>query len=220
VTSEVERIRIAYDRRDDLGRYDLSAVDLQALDAHRRRVWSQAVRATQVASALEIGCGAGVALGWMSALGVTTRVGTDLIHQRLVDAELVTPGVLRIEADGRSLPVPDAWFDAVVCSTLFSSILDEQVAVAVAAEARRVLRPGGVVLWFDMRRDNPRNPDVRAVREDDLRRWFPDWELDLASAVLLPPLARRLARWPRLISLLECVPPLRSHLVGVLRPPT
>lgn len=218
--SEVDRVRAAYERRDDLDRYDLAAPDIQAIDALRRRSWSRAIRRHDVQTVLEVGSGVGFALGWMSNLGVRLLVGADLIHERLVSAATLSPGVRRVEADGRHLPVRDASLDAVVCSTLFSSILSEAVAREVAADVSRVLRPGGIVLWFDMRWSNPQNPDVRKVARRDLERWFPGFELDVASAVLAPPVARRLHRWPRAISVVESFPPLRSHLVGELTKPS
>lgn len=217
MTSEVERIRGVYARRTGAERYAVELADVQAIDAHRRRAWSRAIVDNDIRCVVEVGAGSGFALGWMAAVGVTTRIATDLIHERLVTAAEVAPGSHRVEADGRALPLRDASVDAVAFSTLFSSVLDDQVAGEVAAEARRVLRPDGVVLWFDMRRANPSNRDVRPVALRDLQRLFPGWQFHVETVVLAPPIARRLRRWPRLISLAECVPFLRTHLVGVLR---
>ena len=47
--------------------------------------------------------------------------------------------------------------------TVFSSILNDSVRKQIAAEMLRVAKPGGGVLWFDLRVNNPRNPNVRGV---------------------------------------------------------
>jgi len=106
--------------------------------------------------------------------------------------------------------------DTAICSTLFSSVLDDDVAQSIAAEIDRALVPRGAVLWFDFFRDNPRNPDVRAVRSADLHALFPGYEIHLERVVLAPPIARRLSKHPALSSALERIPPLRTHLAGVL----
>ena len=58
--------------------------------------------------------------------------------------------------DAQALPFRDATFDAVVSTLAFSTIPDPDKA---AAEARRVLRPGGLLLVLD----HVRSP-IRAVR--------------------------------------------------------
>jgi ubiquinone/menaquinone biosynthesis C-methylase UbiE len=90
--------------------------------------------------------------------------GLNLEHYR--DAELVVamepePTMLRLASErrrqasvpvhlvrgaGESLPFPDASFDTVVASLVLCSVSDP---VAVVAEFRRVLRPGGTVRFLE-----------------------------------------------------------------------
>ena len=66
--------------------------------------------------------------------------------------------------------------------------------------------------------DNPRNPDVRAVSATEVTRLFPQCRVRLRRVTLAPPLARLLApRAPTLCALLNLVPPLRTHYLGVIR---
>ena len=90
-----------------------------------------------------------------------------------------------------------------------------------AAEMLRVVRPGGVILWYDVRHPNPRNRDLVPIGRREIRAVFPGCEIDFATATLLPPLARRLAPLsPVACRLLEAlVPPLRSHLAALIRRP-
>jgi hypothetical protein len=81
-----------------------------------------------------------------------------------------------------------------------------------------VLRPDGAILWYDLRVDNPRNPNVRGVRGAEIRALFPDFRLRLRRVTLAPPHARRLV--PRswlLAGLLERFVVLNTHYLGLLR---
>ena len=60
-------------------------------------------------------------------------------------------------------------FDFVFQSTVFTSILDSEVRKEVAGEMLRVLKPGGVILWYDFHVNNPRNPDV--LRSPEKKRF-------------------------------------------------
>lgn len=55
-------------------------------------------------------------------------------------------GVLPVAAVGEALPLPDASVDAVLCAFVLCSVADP---LAVLAEVRRVLRPGGHLLLLE-----------------------------------------------------------------------
>lgn len=171
---------------------------------------------------LDFGCGVGQDLRHMVDLGAAPEhlYGVDLLTERLERARALSPHLNFQLADGQQLPFPDAHFDLVMQSTAFSSIVDADVRRRVAQELLRVLRPGGVVLWYDMRITNPRNPDLVPMTAAEIERLFAEADIRLESVTLLPPLARRLAglSWP-LCALLEALPFLRSHLIGLFRKP-
>jgi hypothetical protein len=105
----------------------------------------------------------------------------------------------------------------VIASTTFSSILDPGVRRLVAGEAARVLAPGGAVLWYDLRVNNPSNPNVRRVERHELAGLFPGLTGPIRTATLAPPLARRLLPGAEILArVLEAVPFLRTHLIAVL----
>lgn len=68
------------------------------------------------------------------------------VAQRLAVDEGVGDRIRCEVGDAQRLDLPDAAFDAVIAHTLISHVNDPR---AVLAEARRVVRPGGIVAIFD-----------------------------------------------------------------------
>jgi SAM-dependent methyltransferase len=168
---------------------------------------------------LEIGC---ASLGWLADL-LSWRLresdlhGLELDPDRVAIAKESFPSADIRVGDATRLPWPADRFALVIASTLFSSILDQQMQRAVAAEIVRVLRPGGALLWYDLRVDNPSNRNVRGFSRGQVRALFTGLtEAVLRRTTLIPPLIRLLAGRARLAAeLLEAVPLLRTHYVGV-----
>ena len=216
--TEVERVRAVYAARSGAGRYEPLRPDVVDAQAACRRAWGRALaaRGRRPGATLEVGCGAAAPLRWLLEGGAGPAVGVDVQVERLDEAAGTGAPLALVAADGRRLPFRTGAFSTAVCSVLFSSVLDDDVAAALAAEVTRVVGPGGVVLWFDLVLPNPGNPDVRPVGRRALRRLFPGARQDLQRCVLVPPVARRLAHRPLASSLLAGLPPLRSHLAGAL----
>lgn len=171
---------------------------------------------------LDLGAGDGRLAETVRDVGIDVNrwVGVDLDPAAMAAASEAIPWVEFFEASADRLPFEDAAFDVVVASTLFSSLPAPALESAVAAEVRRVLAPGGWIIWYDLRYGNPSNRAVHGVDRHALRHLFPGWTTELRSMTLLPPLARRLGRVTgALYGLLEWVPVLRSHLVGRARRP-
>lgn len=171
---------------------------------------------------VEIGFGSLGWLGEMLAWGVLPHRlhGIELDPQRGARARQSLPGAdLRI-GDARHLPWPADHFALAIASTVWTSVLEPESRRAMASEVIRVLRPGGALLWYDFRLDNPRNPHVRGVGRREIRALFRGLEGPIRSLTLAPPLARRLLpRGHWLAVSLETIPWLRSHLLAVLRKP-
>lgn len=111
------------------------------------------------AATLEAGAGGGRILAEMRRLGFASLAGFDFVPELVAEARRADPsGEIRFDVeDARALGYPDASFDQVVyLQQLLSSIESAADRRTVAAEARRVLRPGGVALFsvlpFDVRR--------------------------------------------------------------------
>jgi ubiquinone/menaquinone biosynthesis C-methylase UbiE len=174
------------------------------------------------AAVLDIGCGDGTLLadirGRWPDVGVS---GLDLQPERIDEARAKVPEARLVVGSADDLPFDDRSFDVVCAITLMSSLPSERMEADATREIGRVLRPGGWLVWFDLRYDNPSNPAVHGIDRIRLRELFPGWEQDIRSSTVLPPIARRLGpATPFLYPILEAIPPLRSHLIGRLRCPT
>jgi SAM-dependent methyltransferase len=171
---------------------------------------------------LDFGCGSGWDLLELLALGASAEriVGVDLLAPRIERARRMLPVAALGRADGRALPFRPGAFDIILQYTVFSSILDGGLRLRVAEELGRVLRPGGTLMWYDLRVDNPGNPDVRRVTRTELAALFPAWRAAVHSATLAPPIARRLTPVSWLAAAAASrLPFLRTHLVARLTRP-
>ena len=171
---------------------------------------------------LEVGCGSGTWLRDLVRWGARPEsvFGVEILSDRVSEARRsVAPGVTVERADIAQLPFANESFDIVLQSTVFTSILDDERRRCSAAEMRRVLRPSGVILWYDFHIDNPRNPSVRKVTVRELATLFPGCEIHSESITLAPPIARILAPLSRqLYDITASIPQLRSHTLAAIRP--
>jgi SAM-dependent methyltransferase len=228
VTREHDRVRAAYRRRQTdvpSGKYaPLSpTTQLQLWSRHRALTSLLGSRGSSLAGnrVLEVGCGGGGELIRMLTYGAkpTDVFGVDLLRERLPPPG--TPGrMLQLTvADAAALPFRDRTFDIVSQFTMFSSILDETLRRHAAAEFLRVLRPSGIIIWYDFFLNNPCNSDVKAVRLSEITSLFPGASVAARRVTLIPPLARAVASRSLLAaSLFEALPLLRSHYLAILSP--
>jgi ubiquinone/menaquinone biosynthesis C-methylase UbiE len=174
------------------------------------------------ASILDVGCGNGALLATVAQRWPDVRLaGLDLQPERISEARVNVPDARLVVGSADALPFDDAAFDVVTAVTLMSSLPSEAMEWDAAREITRVTRPGGWLVWFDLRYDNPWNEAVHGLDAKRLARLFPGWTQELRSSTVLPPVARRLGpATPVLYPILELVPPLRSHLIGRLRCPS
>jgi len=171
---------------------------------------------------LDVGCGTGTWLRDFIRWGARPEdlTGIDVLPERLAEARRLCPAGVRLECGSAAqLPWDTGAFALVLQATMLTSVLELQVRHQIAAEMRRVLKPGGVILWYDFHVNNPRNPRVRGIPKREIRALFPDCTLHLRRVTLAPPVARWLAPRSRLVtSLVGAVPLFRTHYLGVLRP--
>jgi SAM-dependent methyltransferase len=166
---------------------------------------------------LEIGCGSGANLLEFLRLGFRPEnmVGNDLLPERARAARDILPHTLQI-LDGSALEmhIPEASFHVVFQSTVFTSILDTEFQETLARRMWSWVMPGGGVLWYDFVYDNPRNPDVKGVALDRIRRLFPHGRMRYWRVTLAPPINRTVTRvHPFLYTLFNTVPFLRTHVL-------
>jgi ubiquinone/menaquinone biosynthesis C-methylase UbiE len=170
---------------------------------------------------LEIGCGMGYWLRAFLQWGALPEnvYGIDLLPGRIEQARKLCPCGVHLDCgNATALTFPEASFDLVLQSTVFTSILVPEMKQRIAAEMLRVLKPGGVALWYDFLVDNPRNPDVRGVRRSEIRKLFPGCQIHLRRITLAPPIGRLVGRYsPFMYMLLSWTKILCTHYLGLIK---
>ncbi|CAM8834401.1 class I SAM-dependent methyltransferase [Burkholderia pseudomallei] len=109
---------------------------------------------------LDYGCGGGKVARRLRAAGVARVTGVDIAPTMIEQAIAagVDDGLDYVHIDGPSLPFDDARFDAAISCFLFVNIAERAALARVAAEVRRVLKPGGAYYVLDT---NPRTTGVQ-----------------------------------------------------------
>lgn len=199
---EVLRIRRAFSRRKHLGRYTLlDPACLLSVHERERRILTAFNRhgngSLEERKILDVGCGTGFWLREFVRWGARPEniSGIDLLPERIAEARVLCPAGIRLTcANAERLQFSDGAFDVVLQSTVFTSILDEGMKIEIAREMLRVLRPSGMIVWYDFTVDNPWNRDVRGIPRREIKRLFPECRFEFERLTLAPPIGRQVAR--------------------------
>lgn len=103
---------------------------------------------------LDFGCGIGVEMRYMISMGASAGklYAFDLMAHRVRAAQAQAPHAVNLMvANGEVVPLRDQTFDLIYQFVVFSSIFDAGVRAAAAGEIVRLLKPGGILLWYDTR---------------------------------------------------------------------
>lgn len=239
---EVDAIRAEYARREVApqisGEYSFLNPVHAALVLDRERAILGALSEhlplpLNEAEILDVGCGVGMSLGFLATYGAAASNlhGVDILEHRIAAATRQFPSFNVALSDGATLPFPDASFDLVQQITMLSSVHDTALRERIAAEMVRVLRPGGLLLSYDvapvgivprvldrglrlLRREGEAQEEgqagkkveltpVHALGEEELRQLFAPFEvLELERLTPYRPLVERLVRRRALVGTL------------------
>jgi SAM-dependent methyltransferase len=232
--TELERIRSAYRARDaDSGTpYHWDNPGYVAYMQSVERAVLRALADVRVsitgARVLDVGSGSGYFLHRLREYGAGECHGIDLMENRITEGKERYPMLDLRVGSATQLPYADGAVDVVTQFTCLSSILDDDVRLAVAREMQRVAM-GGWVLSFDMR--GLKLPRL-AVRYQRVRESTRTVALDRTELIRLfgePAVLRRVTltfglaeitgRHPLIGMTLGTLPFLRSHLLGLWRVP-
>jgi SAM-dependent methyltransferase len=228
--SEIDRIKDAYARRKDripAERYSFFSPAHLFMVQDRDREVIEAFSRFGIGSLrekkiLDIGCGDGSELRTLMRYGARPEnlSGVDLLPDRIEVASALSPNIDFRCCSAETLPYANGLFDIVIQFTVFTSILDHEMKQRIAREMVRVLRPDGIILWYDYHMDNPGNPDVKGVGKKEISDLFPNCTVSLKRVTLAPPLLRVLAPLsPISCRILGKIPFLRTHYLGVIKKP-
>ena len=168
----------------------------------------------------EVGCGAGHELqrliGWGAA--PENLAGVDLLEDRIAAARALLPAADLHVADARKTPYEDRSFDLVMQLTLFSSVLDPDIRLGIAREMVRLVKPGGAILWYDMRVVRPGRP-LAAMGRAEIGRLFAGCRFDVRPHTLNPVISRHVCKMSWIIGdIISLLPAAKSHYLALIEP--
>ena len=225
-TYEEARIRQAYAKRSDGLRYSgFDAGHLYAMQGLERQflvlLKQHGFAPLDAKNVLEVGCGTGFWLRELIKWGAKPEniSGVELQPECVTEAQRLCPGAVKIECENAvKLSFPDETFDLVFQFTVFTSILAPDMKQQVASEMLRVAKEDGLILWYDFHVNNPWNPDVRAVKKQEIQKLFLGCRIEMRRITLAPPIARLIAPYSWMACyLLEKIPLLCTHYLGVIQ---
>ena len=87
----------------------------------------------------------------------------------------------------------------------------------IAIEMVRVLKPRGIILWYDFHINNPKNSDVRGIKKMEIGELFVNCDILVKRITLAPPIVRRIAPYSWLASyLLEKLKIFNTHYIAII----
>lgn len=96
------------------------------------------------ASIIDVGGGTGVYAAWLAELGYAVHL-VDIVPGHVRQAERAGVYTATV-ADARALPVPDSSFDVALLLGPLYHLLEQEDRLKALREARRVVRPGGLIV--------------------------------------------------------------------------
>jgi len=226
IISERTRIEHAYAKRKEISPESFFNIPYLFIIQERERQTLKILKRHNVmplneSIILEIGCGKGYWINDFIKWGGQPQniVGVDLLFDRVREAKRLTPQDVHISlGDATNLPFRNSSFDVILQSTVFTSVLDFTIKQKIANEMIRLVKPNGLILWYDFHINNPSNSDVRGVSKKEIQKLFPSCRINLSRITLAPPIVRRLAPYSWLAcSILERFKILNTHYLGVIR---
>ncbi len=146
---------------------------------------------------LDIGCASGNKIKLLSEIGFNKSkiFGVDLRNNSIDKAKKKSPTSHFFVMDARELLFEDNKFDFINIFTLFSSIQGKNNRREVCHEISRVLKPDGIILYYDLRYGNPFNPNIFPINKKEINKLFSGFKIIMKEITLLPPFARILGRF-------------------------
>jgi ubiquinone/menaquinone biosynthesis C-methylase UbiE len=229
-SSEAKRIGRVYQGRREKGwgaRYSLFQKGALQQIQERERVLLRILKKTTGASVadkrvLDIGCGSGDTLLPMLFYGFQPEncFGIDLLEDRIAEARVRLPNMTFACCSAEQIPFEKGSFDLVTMFTCLAMVLDKQIRATICQQTLEMLKPGGWVLIYDMRVNNPSYEHVRSVSLRELRGYFSSLKFYSETLTLIPPLGRFIGRCSMtLCSILALIPFLRTHRISVFQKP-
>lgn len=155
---ELMRIKKEYAQRDEQGISEIYSYQNPAFVFHmqeRERAILNLLKQEKIdlsqSSVLEVGCGIGHVLQRFLEFGARKATGIDLMESRVRKGRQKYPNLHLVPGDASNLPFKDGEFDLVMQFMCLSAVWDPIMRQKITNEMWRVLRPGGAILFYDLR---------------------------------------------------------------------
>ena len=172
------------------------------------------------AKILDLGCASGNFINSLLNIGIRKKniTGIDIRKNSIKNAKKRFPEIRFELMDARKLEYSDNTFDCIIIFTLFSSVLKSLDRKKIAEEAKRVLKSTGLIIYYDVRMNNPFNKNIIGMNKKELSRIFYDMKFVCARITLIPPIARNLGIATSMLYPILCkLPFLNSHYICSLK---
>jgi SAM-dependent methyltransferase len=166
---------------------------------------------------LEVGAGSGNNLLFFKRLGIKweNMYANELLSERVECLKKDFPLINLLPGDFSSISLSFK-FDVIYQSLVFSSMLDENLKRNCANKMWEYLKPGGVILWYDFKFNNPSNKDVKGIKENEVKNLFPEAaQFSFYNVTLAPPLGRFVGRYYYILNVI--FPFFRTHYIAIIK---
>ena len=218
--SETDKIRERYAKRRHINYSDREILFAQYMTEERERIYKRILESRfknlNEIRLLEVGAGAGANISFFKHLGVNPHFifANEILEDRLIALKSNHPDINVIPGNALDIAVPEK-FDVVFQSAVFTSILDDSFRITLAQKMMELTHGGGIILWYDFAFNNPRNPDVKKVTKQEVRRLFyKASSMRFHHVTLAPPIGRRVGK---LYPFFNLFPFLRTHIIAEIK---
>nr|HMN25759.1 class I SAM-dependent methyltransferase [Ignavibacteriaceae bacterium] len=223
-----EEIKSRYIRRNNItkDRYSFLQPATILSEQEKERALVKWIKANNIfpledKTILEIGCGNGNNILTFLKFGFdpVNIYANELLEERYLIAKKKIPQEIHlIKGNALDIEVPNNKFDIVYQSMVFSSILDKNFKKDLAVKLYDLTKPGGGILWYDFIYNNPRNPDVKGVKLNEIKELFDINPSFIKKITLAPPIARIVSKvHPFFYTLFNSTYIFRTHLLVWLK---
>lgn len=200
MNTEIDRIKQVYRLRKEKGIYwSLFRPEVHFMDFELQRQYMRAFKLCGLTEEnigtkkiLDAGCGNGRWLRWIQDLGFRQLFGVDIRDQEINEARQLNPGINFYNTSISSLPFEDNYFDFIILSEVFSSILEDRLIEDSTKELLRVLAPGGAIFFNDNTKTKIEKAKIdgenylRCIKKEDLVKLFPDSKINFSIFLVNP----------------------------------
>lgn len=221
--TEIEKVFDAYDRRKNNDRVQKNQQNFyfnHFAQSERELKYNEIIKSRfktlETVKFLEIGAGVGNNIYFFKKIGLAwdNIFANELLPDRFIELKRNFPDINTIEGDACKIPFENNSFDIILQSTVFTSILDIETKINLANKMWSLLKPSGIILWYDFQFDNPNNRDVKGICKKEVIELFKGArKVDFHKVTLAPPIGRRVKK---LYPFLNIFPFLRTHYIGVI----